>query len=165
MNRGHVARVEAAVEQEALVRVTRLGLVAAMADVRTLLPSTLRYAYGRRPRRDKGRLVSDSWKSARLLSSTCLTPSACSSATRASRCTMLMSGKARRLLRRISIRPSWEAPAVAPHDPLRSADACRSAIGQPHNPAAPVVSFSRCSFLAGNSMTTSVFFSGSYAHS
>lgn len=28
MNRGHVARVEAAVEQEALVRVTRLGLVA-----------------------------------------------------------------------------------------------------------------------------------------
>ena len=84
MNRGHVARVVAAVEQEALVRVTRLGLVAAMADVRTLLPSTLRYAYGRRRRRDKGRLVSDSWKSARLLSSTCLTPSACSSATRAS---------------------------------------------------------------------------------
>ena len=44
-----VAWIEAAVEQGALVRVARVGLVAALVYVRTLLSSMPRCAHGRRP--------------------------------------------------------------------------------------------------------------------
>ncbi len=42
------ARIEAAIEQGALVRVARIGLVAALVYGRTLIPSMSRCAHGRR---------------------------------------------------------------------------------------------------------------------